>query len=82
MGTMVKLNETLAFLRSRGIEDVEVGIVLGTGLANLASKIEVIKEFSYNIIPNFPSATVEFHFGKLIYGILGGKKVIALQGRY
>jgi len=82
MSTMEKLNETLAFLRSRGIEDVEVGIVLGTGLANLASKIEVIKEFSYNVIPNFPSATVEFHFGKLIYGILGGKKVIALQGRY
>ncbi len=79
---MEKLNETVEFLKARGIEDVEVGIVLGTGLANLASKIEVIKEFSYNVIPNFPIATVEFHFGKLIYGKLGGKKVIALQGRY
>jgi purine-nucleoside phosphorylase len=44
--------------------------------------IEIEKEFSYNVIPNFPIATVEFHFGKLIYGNLGGKKVLACQGRF
>ena len=82
MSVIGRLNESVDFLRSRGIEEVEVGIVLGTGLANLTSKIEVITEVSYNVIPNFPVATVEFHFGKLIYGILSGKKVIALQGRY
>ena len=79
---MDQLHQTVDFLKTRGINDAEVGIVLGTGLGNLVTKIEVEKEFSYNVIPNFPIATVEYHFGKLIYGTLGGKKVIALQGRY
>lgn len=60
----------------------EIGIVLGTGLGDLVKHIEIEKEFSYNVIPNFPIATVEFHFGKLIYGNLGGKKVLACQGRF
>ena len=80
--TMVALNETVAFLKSRGVEAPEVGIVLGTGLGNLVEKIEVELELSYNVIPHFPIATVEFHFGKLIYGKIGGRKVLALQGRY
>lgn len=82
MATMTNLEETLDFLRSRGIENAEIGIVLGTGLGNLVNRIKIEKEISYNVIPNFPVATVEFHFGKLIYGTLAGKKVIALQGRY
>ena len=80
--TMVALKETVAFLKSRGVEAPEVGIVLGTGLGNLVEKIEVELELSYNVIPHFPIATVEFHFGKLIYGKIGGKQVLALQGRY
>lgn len=76
------LSETCDWLREKGIDNVEVGIVLGTGLGNLASQIEVIKEYSYNVIPNFPVATVEFHFGKLIYGNLAGKRVLACQGRF
>lgn len=79
---MSNLNQTVEFLQKRGVEAPEVGIVLGTGLGNLVSKIDVEIELSYNVIPNFPIATVEFHFGKLIYGTLGGKKVVALQGRY
>lgn len=79
---MEKLQDTVDFLKSRGVGEVEVGIVLGTGLANLCEKIDVEIEISYNVIPHFPIATVEFHFGKLIYGTLAGKKVIALQGRY
>lgn len=79
---MEEIKATAEWLRSRGVEDVEVGIVLGTGLADLVSHIDIELELSYNVIPNFPIATVEFHFGKLIYGTLGGKKVIALQGRY
>lgn len=79
---MDKLKETAAFLQDRGVTSPEVGIVLGTGLADLVSHIDVELELSYNVIPHFPIATVEFHFGKLIYGTLGGKKVVALQGRY
>lgn len=79
---MERIQETAEWLKERGIDGAEIGIVLGTGLGDLASKIEVEKEFSYNVIPNFPVATVEFHFGKLIFGTLGGKKVIACQGRY
>jgi purine-nucleoside phosphorylase len=82
MPTMINLHQTLDFLKSKGIESAEIGIVLGTGLGNLATRIEAEIEISYNVIPNFPVATVEHHFGKLIYGTLGGKKVIALQGRY
>ena len=77
-----RILETVAWLKDRGIDGAEVGIVLGTGLGDLAQHIEVEMEFSYNVIPNFPIATVEFHFGKLIFGTLGGKKVLALQGRY
>jgi purine-nucleoside phosphorylase len=76
------IKESVEWLKERGINDAEIGIVLGTGLGNLADRIEVEKEFSYNVIPHFPIATVEFHFGKLLYGMLGGKKVLAMQGRY
>lgn len=80
---MIKeIQETADFLKERGIFGAEIGIVLGTGLGNLVSEIKVEKELSYNAIPNFPIATVEFHFGKLIFGTIAGKKVIALQGRY
>ncbi len=79
---MEKVLETTEWLRNHGIDGAEIGIVLGSGLGDLANKIEQEKSFSYNVIPNFAIATVEFHFGKLIFGTLGGKKVIALQGRY
>lgn len=82
MSPMTKLNETVEFLRKRGIERVDMGIVLGTGLGNLVNRIEVIQEYSYNVIPNFPIATVEYHFGKLIYGKIGDRYVIAMQGRF
>ena len=77
-----QLQETYEWLMQRGITAPEIGIVLGTGLDGLAKRIEVEKEFSYSVIPNFPIATVEFHFGKLIYGNMNGKKVLACQGRF
>ena len=77
-----ELQETTSFLKARGITSPEIGIVLGTGLGDLVNEIEVDLELSYNAIPNFPIATVEFHFGKLIYGKVGGKQVLAMQGRY
>ncbi|MFK7755885.1 MAG: purine-nucleoside phosphorylase [Flavobacteriales bacterium] len=77
-----ELKETTEFLKSRGIAEPEIGIVLGTGLGNLITEIDIEIELSYNTIPNFPIATVEFHFGKLIYGKIAGKQVLAMQGRY
>ena len=76
------IKESAAFLRDRGFEAPEIGIILGTGLGRILDKVDVIAKMSYNHIPNFPTATVEFHKGKLIYGNLGGKKVIVMQGRF
>lgn len=77
-----ELEETVTWLKAKGMNQPEVGIVLGSGLGEMANRIQIEKQFSYNVIPNFPIATVEFHFGKLIYGMLNGKKVIACQGRF
>jgi purine-nucleoside phosphorylase len=76
------IKDTVAFLTNKGFANAEVGIVLGTGLGNLVTKIDIEIELSYSDIPNFPLSTVEFHSGKLIYGKLGGKQVIAMQGRF
>ena len=80
---MIKLiEETVDYLKDKGFDSPEIGIILGTGLGQLINEVEIIKEVSYNHIPNFPTATVEFHKGKLIYGIMAGKKVIVMQGRF
>ena len=80
---MIKIiEETAEYLQNKGFENPEIGIILGTGLGQLIDEITILKEVSYNHIPNFPTATVEFHKGKLIYGILAGKKVIIMQGRF
>lgn len=80
---MIKaLEETTEFLEARGFDDPEIGIILGTGLGKLVDEMELISEVSYNHIPGFPTATVEFHKGKLLYGNLDGKKVIVMQGRF
>ena len=76
------IEETTDYLKEKGFESPEIGIILGTGLGQLLDHVEILKEVSYNHIPNFPTATVEFHKGKLIYGILEGKKVIIMQGRF
>src|SRR6478735_3144003 len=60
----------------------EVGIILGTGLGGLVKEISVEFTIPYSEIPNFPVSTVEGHSGKLIFGELGGKKVVAMQGRF
>ncbi len=57
-------------------------IILGTGLGQLASEITDTLEFPYSTIPNFPVSTVEGHSGKLIFGKLGGKDIMAMQGRF
>lgn len=76
------IEETVDYLKEKGFDNPEIGIILGTGLGQLINEIDIIKEVSYNHIPNFPTATVEFHTGKLIYGKFEGKKVIIMQGRF
>lgn len=76
------IEETNDYLKEKGFEAPEIGIILGTGLGKLIDHIEVLKEVSYNHIPNFPTASVEFHKGKLVYGLLEGKKVVVMQGRF
>jgi purine-nucleoside phosphorylase len=77
-----KINETTGFLRAKGIINPEAGIILGTGLGGLTAKIESRIEIDYKDIPNFPVSTVEGHDGKLIYGEFGGKKIVAMKGRF
>lgn len=76
------INHTAEYIKSRiGDFEPKVGIILGTGLGGLVTEIEVEKQLMYSNIPDFPISTLEFHSGKLIFGILGGKKVVAMQGR-
>lgn len=77
-----QLNKTVEYLKEHGFGTPEVGIILGTGLGQLANAINIEAEVSYNHIPYFPTATVEFHQGKFIFGELSGKKVVVMQGRF
>lgn len=77
-----KIKETTDFLKAKGITDPDAGIILGTGLGELTSKINIIVEIDYKDIPNFPISTVEGHAGKLIYGEFGGRKIVAMKGRF
>lgn len=77
-----RLRKTVNYLEEKGFEKPEIGIILGTGLGKLIEQIDIEKEISYNHIPHFPTATVEFHQGKFIYGNLAGKKVVVMQGRF
>lgn len=80
---MIKqIEKTVDYLKEKGFNNPEVGIILGTGLGQLINEIDIIEAISYNHIPNFPTATVEFHKGKLVFGTLAGKKVIVMQGRF
>src|ERR1700753_3756150 len=76
------IQQTTSYIKSRiGDFEPEVGIILGTGLGGLVTEIEVEKQLMYANIPDFPISTLEFHSGKLIFGTLAGKKVVAMQGR-
>lgn len=77
-----ELLESVAYLKNKGFDKPEIGIVLGTGLGKLVDSVEDPIEAHYNHIPFFPLATVEFHTGKLVYGTISGKKVVVMQGRF
>lgn len=77
-----KINEAVEYLVKQTDVQPELGIILGTGLGGLVNEINIIDTISYEDIPNFPVSTVESHSGKLIFGELGGKHVVAMQGRF
>jgi len=77
-----RIQETAAFLRSKMHTQPETAIILGTGLGSLTNEITDKYEIGYETIPNFPVSTVEGHNGKLIFGKLGNKDIMAMQGRF
>lgn len=77
-----RIQETAAFLRSKMHTQPETAIILGTGLGSLVNEITDKYEIGYETIPNFPVSTVEGHSGKLIFGKLGNKDIMAMQGRF
>jgi purine-nucleoside phosphorylase len=79
---MNQLNETVTYIKSRVNVTAKVGIVLGSGLGNLSQVIEVEEAIEYGDIPHFPVSTVKGHGGKLLFGTLGGAKVICMSGRF
>ena len=79
---LAKIQETAEWIKNHTQMRPLTAIVLGTGLGRLAAEIEIVDEFPYQDIPNFPVSTVEGHSGTLIFGRLGGKDVMALQGRF
>jgi purine-nucleoside phosphorylase len=76
------VEEAMQFIRSKTEFVPKTGIILGTGLGALVEEINVVQDISYQDIPHFPISTVESHAGKLIFGYLGGKNVMAMQGRF
>ncbi len=77
-----KIEETVKFIQSRTKEAPHVGIILGTGLGQLADEIDIDANIPYKDIPNFPVSTVKGHQGRLIFGTLNGVRVVAMQGRF
>ncbi len=77
-----QINEAVKFIRTKTPARQKIGIILGTGLGGLAKEIKKDVVIDYAKIPHFPVSTVESHQGKLIFGTLAGKKIVAMQGRF
>ena len=77
-----KIRVTANFLKERFKVSPEAGVILGTGLGGLVKEIRIIDSVLYNEIPNFPVSTVDGHAGRLIYGKVGNKNILAMQGRF
>lgn len=77
------IKQTISYIESKtnGFTP-EVGIVLGTGLGSIANEIAVEYDMPYEEIPNFPISTVKGHSGRLLFGTLSGRKVVAMKGRF
>jgi purine-nucleoside phosphorylase len=82
MTIMEKLKLAKDYLEKAGIDQPVTGVVLGTGLGKLIDHLDVLQTIPYADIPGFPVATVEFHKGRLIFGLMGTRKVLVMQGRF
>jgi len=76
------IKDTVSYIKSQIDLQPEIGIILGTGLGGMVNEIEVNTIINYEDIPNFPVSTVESHHGKLIFGRMNGKRIVAMQGRF
>lgn len=77
-----QLKETTAFIRQSYQHTPKIGVVLGSGLGNFANELKIEREIPYDDIPHFPVSTVEGHTGKLVFGEIAGKKIVAMAGRF
>ena len=77
-----QLQETATYIQGVYSHRPTIGIVLGSGLGNFVNELQVELEIPYNDIPHFPVATVEGHSGRLLFGEVGGRKVVAMSGRF
>lgn len=77
-----RLTETTTFIKEAGVKEIDFGLILGSGLGELADEITDAIVIPYGDIPHFPVSTVVGHAGQLVYGELAGKKVLAMQGRF
>lgn len=77
-----KIKQTAEFIKTKVADLPKTAIILGSGLGDLVNHMDVKVELDYAAIPNFPISTVEGHCGKLIFGTLGGRNVMAMQGRF
>lgn len=79
---MEKIGETADFLKARGIERPHIGMIAGTGLGGLTERMAVDFRIAYEEIPNFPKSTIEGHKGRLVFGKLADKPMMAMEGRF
>lgn len=80
-GLPENLQEAVSYIRNRYKNPIEIGVVLGSGLGNFISEMIVEKEMDYTEIPHFPMSTVQGHSGRLIFGEIAGRKIVAMSGR-
>src|SRR3989338_5608156 len=79
---LAQIHAAVKFIKKQGTVKPEVFLILGTGLGQLCEKIKPVWKLDYGTIPYFPRATAESHKGRLIYGTLAGKRVLAMEGRF
>jgi purine-nucleoside phosphorylase len=82
MNTLQQIEEAKNYLLSKNIPTCNIGVVLGSGLGKFTAEMEIAMEIPYGDIPHFPVSTVEGHSGKLIFGTIHGKAVVAMAGRF
>lgn len=77
-----KVHDTVSYIKEKTNFAPEFGVILGSGLGSFTDDIQIEFTLPYDEIPNFPVSTVEGHKGALVFGTIGGKKVVAMQGRF